>query len=373
MSALTVAAMALPVFAETQPVQTSVSIGMSNYREEDVSRDAMLGGDADRYDIDVYQFRLLTPVGEKWSLELAASRENMSGASPWGTVEGPDGKPAVIMSGATISDMRTELSLTATQHDGANSTALTVTQSKEDDYRASALAVSGEWALGGNLTTVSAGLSYSRDSLQPTDAAAFGRVSNEKKRSRSASIGISQVIDPSSVVFAGLSVTDHAGYLSDPYKLRDVRPRDRLEWALAARYRLFLDDPDAALHVDYRAYRDDWGIDSHMVHTSWYQNIGSFFQLVPNVRYYAQSEADFYRLIDDFSLPQDVAQSSDFRLGAYGAFTLGLKGIIQFPSWSVTISADRYVAGSKYGLESGEDHPARLEFSLVSVTSEYRF
>ena len=297
----------------------------------------------------------------------------MSGASPWGTVAGSDGEPALVMSGATIQDSRTEVSVSAAHYGENTSAALALTRSKEDDYEARAISVSGEWTDDRALTTWSAGLSYSSDDVEPTDAAAFGRVQRETRLSRSATVGVSRVINRTTAVQAGLSVTEHAGYLSDPYKLRDVRPRARREWAVAARYRRFVDRADAALHTDYRYYADDWGIDSHTLHASWYQNVGAAIQVVPNARYYTQSEAEFYRPVDDFSLPLDVSQSSDFRLSAYGAFTLGLKGIVQQPGWSVTISADRYIGSERYGLSSGTEHPARLEFTLVSVVFDFKF
>ena len=370
---LTAAAMSLPALAATQPVESTLSVGVSNYQEADIPQHLVVGGDNRRYDVDIQQFRLLTPVSRKWSLGLDLSRETMSGASPWATVMGPDGEPALIMSGATIRDSRTEVSVSATQYDEDSSIALTLTRSKEDDYEAIAPSLSSEWTFNNDLTTLSAGLSYSNDTIEPTDAAAFGRVPREERRSRSASMGVSQVLDRSSAVYAGLSVTDHTGYLSDPYKLRDIRPEDRLEWALGVRYRRFIDSRNAAVHLDYRYYDDDWGIVSHTLHTSWYQNVGAAFQVVPNLRYYSQSEADFYRPVDDFGLPLDVNQSSDFRLSAYGAFTFGIKGIVQQPRWSLTISADRYIGNEKYGLASGNQHPARLAFSLASVVFDIKF
>ena len=373
LAALTTAAMSLPAFAAPQPVESTMSMGVSNYREADIPQHLVVGGDNQRYDVAVRQFRLVTPVGRAWSLGLDVSQETMSGASPWATVAGPDGEPALIMSGATIHDSRTETSLTATRYGDDHSVALTLTRSEEDDYEALSPALSGEWTFNDALTTLSVGLSWSTDVVEPTDAAEFGRVSREERRSRSASIGVSQVLDRSSAVYAGLSVTRHAGYLSDPYKLRDVRPDERLERALSIRYRRFLDGPDAAVHLDYRYFDDDWGIASHTLHTSWYQNLGAWFQVVPNVRYYSQSEADFYRPVDKFDLPLDVHQSSDFRLSAYGAFIFGLKGIVRHPDWSLTVSADRYLGNEKYGLSSGIPHPARLEFTLVSVTYEIKF
>ena len=297
----------------------------------------------------------------------------MSGASQWATVMGPNDKPSLIMSGATIQDERTEVSLSGTRYFEESSAALTLTRSEEDDYESDAVAVSGEWDINTGLTTLSAGLSYASDTIEPTDATAFGRVLQEYRRSRSLSLGVSQVIDRSSVVFVGLGATTHTGYLSDPYKLRDIRPRKRFERALAVRYRRFLNNLRASLHVDYRYYTDDWSIASHTLHTSWYQNVGTSFQLVPNVRYYSQTNADFFRSVDDYSLPLVVEQSSDFRLASYGAVTAGLKGVIHFPDWSVTISIDRYSASEKYGLKPGLEHPARLNFTLASVAFDFRF
>ena len=80
LAALTVAAMSLPAFAATQPVESTLSVGVSNYREADIPQHLIAGGDQRRYDIDIRQFRLLTPVGRKWSLGLDVSKETMSGA-----------------------------------------------------------------------------------------------------------------------------------------------------------------------------------------------------------------------------------------------------------------------------------------------------
>jgi len=41
--------------------------------------------------------------------------------------------------------------------------------------------------------------------------------------------------------------------------------------------------------------------------------------MVSNIRYYSQSEAEFYTVTNNFILPQTVNQSSDFRLAGYGA------------------------------------------------------
>ncbi len=367
------AAMSLPAFSATQPVESTVSAGVSNYREADIPRNDVIGGDNRRYNIDIRQFRLLTPIGRRWSFDLGVSQETMSGASPWATVRGADGEADLIMSGATIEDSRTEVNVTGAHYGEDRSTAVTLTRSREDDYEADALSVSREWTFNDELTTVSAGASYSSDVIEPSDAAIFGRVAREERRTRSVSVGVAQVLDRNSAVYAGLGFTDHRGYLTDPYKLRDTRPDGRFERALSVRYRRFLPGRDGAVHLDYRFYDDDWGISAHTLHTSWYQNAGARFQVVPNVRYYSQSAADFYLPVDNFLLPVDVSQSSDFRLSAYGAVTVGLKGIVQQPRWTLTMSVDRYMGREKYGLSSGPEHPARLDFTLASISVDFTF
>ena len=365
--------MALPAFADPQPVETSVSVGVSNYQERDVPGHLVVGGDNRRYDIDIWQFRLLTPAGRAWSIGVDLSRETMSGASPWGTVPDADGEAALIMSGATIDDTRTEVNVSATRHGEHASSTLTVSQSREDDYDAVAVAWSGKWTGNRDLTTVSAGLSYSGDTVAPTDAAQFGRVLRAERRSRSGFVGVAQVLDRWSVLHAALGLTGHAGYLSDPYKLRDVRPDRRRERTLEARYRRFLDPLDAAAHLDYRYYADDWGVESHTLHAAWHQTVNRALRLVPNLRYYSQSEADFFAALDDFGRALDEPQSADFRLSTYGALTLGLQAVVRQPGWSVTLSADRYRASERYALEAGTEHPARLAFTLVSVMLDLTF
>ena len=111
------AALSLPAFSATQPAESSVSAGVSNYKEADIPRHDVVGGDNRRYDIEISQFRLVTPIGTRWSVDLGVSRETMSGASPWATVPGLDGEADLIMSGATIEDARTEVNLSAVCHE----------------------------------------------------------------------------------------------------------------------------------------------------------------------------------------------------------------------------------------------------------------
>ncbi|MEX2132109.1 MAG: hypothetical protein WD772_11560, partial [Pseudohongiellaceae bacterium] len=111
--ALSTTALALPgiAVADAPPVVSTVSYKYSNYQEDDVSRREAPFGNRERYDIDVHQFRLLTPTGRNTDFQIDANHESLSGASPWFTIANAEGNPLVNLSGASgIRDRRSEIS-----------------------------------------------------------------------------------------------------------------------------------------------------------------------------------------------------------------------------------------------------------------------
>ncbi len=168
-------------------------------------------------------------------------------------------------------------------------------------------------------------------------------------------------------------MTRHSGYLADPYELRDVRPDERLEWTLNAGLRRFVDTANAAWHIDYRYYSDDFGVRAHTLDTAWFQNIGTRFQVVPHVRYYAQHQADFFLFVDDITLPLDVDQSSDHRLASFGSLSGGVKLIYEATRWTLALDVERYVSRENYGFDNVEfDHPAALDYNRVTLSWDIR-
>jgi hypothetical protein len=373
-AALTGAAMSLPAFAATQPAESTISVSLSQCHEADIPSDKVVVGSNERYDIEVGKFKLVTPIGADWSLTVDTTRETMSGASPWGTLYGTTGEPNLIMSGATISESRTSLAISSTRYTDKASYTLGVSKSEENDYKATSYQVSGEWDREDKLSTFALAFSYSSDELSPTDAVLYGRVPEANQRSRSISGSWTQVLNKNAVLQSGISLTKKDGYLSDPYKLLDVRPDEKTQWAVSLRYRHFYDNRNAALHLDYRYYDDDWGIDSHTIDLSWHQNLGVRFQLVPRIRIYSQAEASFFEAADDYSLPRDQPQSSDYRLSGYGALSVGLKAIYKLPAWTVSLSVDQYRSDERFGHNKSQyEHPALLDFTLTNLGLEYRF
>jgi hypothetical protein len=375
--ALSTTALALPgiALADAPPTQSTISYKLSNYQEDDLSRSETPFGDLERYDIDVHQFQLVSPLGRNMSLNVDANYESLSGASPWYTSRSLDGEPIVNLSGASgISDRRTELSIGSSYYLENGSFGGNIGYSEEDDYRAIYFGFNTEKHYNNDLTTVSAGLSYSSDKVFPTDAALFNRVEEDDKQSSSLFVSVSQIINQVSSFQSALSFTEQSGFLSDPYKLRDFRPDDKTQIAWSNSYRRFFVSANAALHVNYRYYHDDFGISSHTSDLSWHQNLGRTFQIVPTLRYYNQSAAEFFTNVDDFLNPISEYQSSDYRLSAFGAVSGGFSVIADMNSWKVTLTAERYLANDKYSAyDVSLPSTALIKYNRISLGIDFRF
>ena len=375
--ALSTTALALPgiAAADAPPTQNTLSYKISNYKEDDLSRREVLFGNLERYDIDVHQFQLISPLGRNMSVQVDANYEGLSGASPWFTTRGLDGNPVVHLSGASgIRDRRGELSIGTRYYLPNGSVGGNIGYSEEDDYRAVYLGVSGERHFNDEMTTVGIGYSHSADELFPTDALAFNRVSEEDKSSDSAYVSVSQIINQVSSFQSALSITEQSGFLSDPYKLRDARPDDKTQLSWSNSYRYYFIDANGAWHINYRLYHDDFGISSHTFDMAWHQNLGRSVRLVPTVRYYSQSAADFFTNVDDFQNPLTEYQSSDYRLSAFGAISGGINFIVDLGAWTATLATERYVAKEKYSAyKVTQPSTALVKYFRVSLGFDYSF
>ncbi len=372
--ALTSSALMLPACqgarADAQPETTTLSLGYSKYREDDTRDSKTFGGSSERYDIDVAQFHLLAPVGEDWSLALDVQWEDMSGASPWFVGESASGDPKVIMSGASIEDTRTDISVTTRYYYDRGNAGFNYARSEEDDYESDAIAVDGSFNSADGLTTWSGAVSLSRDDIEPTRGTVPTNTLKDEKDIYSAWVGVSRIVSRRAILRFGLGYTYREGFLTDPYKLRDRRPRQRREWVASTGYRHFFTAPNAALHVDYRYFDDDWGVRSHTVDIAWHQNLGARTQLVPFARFYSQDAADFFANVVDLA---DRYHVDDYRLSAFGALSAGLRLRQDLGQWTLNVTAERYRSREHYGLYDGEESPALVAWWRGSVGLSYRF
>lgn len=361
--ALTSSALLLPAYqgamADAPPESTEVGMRYSKYQEDDILARKSFGGGSERYEIDVAQFHLLAPVADEWSVALDVSWEDMSGASPWFVGESASGKPKVIMSGASIEDTRTEVSVTTRYYFDRGNAGFNYTNSDEDDYKSNAIGVDGAFNSEDGLTTYSAAISGSDDDIDPTQGSVPTNTLGANKKSRSAWVGVSRIVSKRALVRFGLSYTYRDGFLTDPYKYRDSRPDERKEWTLSSGYRHFFEEIDGALHVDYRYFNDDWDVQSHTVDVAWLQEFRGV-QLTPFIRYYSQDKAEFF---NNIAQVQNRYYADDYRLSAFGAFSYGVRLGYDFGNnWSINADAERYRTDESWGLYSGEESPGLVDF-----------
>jgi hypothetical protein len=372
--ALTSSALLLPAYqvanADAPPENAEVGVRYSKYEEDNVEGSKAFAGKSERYEIDVAQFHLLAPVADNWSVALDVQWEDMSGASPWYVGQVGNEAPKVIMSGASIEDTRTEVSVTTRYYYDRGNVGFNYTNSDEDDYESDAFSLDGSFNSEDGMRTYSASISASDDDIDPTQGSYPTNTESDSKDIRSAWVGVSQIISKRALVRFGLSYTYRDGYLTDPYKNYDNRPDERKEWTLSSGYRRFFEDQNAALHVDYRYFDDDWDVVSHTVDVAWHQNFKGGLQLVPFARYYTQDEAEFFGVVADTS---NEFYADDYRLSSFGAVSVGLRVRQTIGSWTVNATGERYKTDESWGVYGGDESPALVDFWRVSFGLDYVF
>jgi len=235
--------------------------------------------------------------------------------------------------------------------------------SKEHDYTSLGLSTSFAYDFNQRHTTLNISASVNRDDLNPEGNAPVGLTEmptfpatkatqgkNQKKNINELLIGITQIINRSTLTQVNYSHGQSDGYLNDPYKVLSVLENDGSgDLRTTANPYVFENRPDKrsyqsifwkGIHqlenenvvtVSYRYFWDDWDITSHTVDLRYRWEMGSGHYLQPHLRYYQQNAAEFYRqtLIDGEELTLNYA-SADYRLGDFTSQTIGLKYGVEF-------------------------------------------
>jgi hypothetical protein len=249
--------------------------------------------------------------------------------------------------------------------------------SGEYDYMSLGLNGSISRYLNNKNTTLNAGMSFSADNINPegaipvgfsrmalrnnkteeqfqTEFAATRGESSDSKSLLDLLLGVTQVINRSTIMQFNYSLSMADGYLTDPFKIlsviddtagsslgtnavgsdgnfiyvHELRPDSRMKHALYWQTKHMLASGDV-IDGSYRFMLDDWGITSHTVELKYRYGMGRSY-LEPHVRVYLQSEADFYKRYltsTEYNGGTPVVQeaTADYRLGEMLSSTLGLK------------------------------------------------
>jgi hypothetical protein len=335
------------------------------------------GEDADR--VQDLSFKSLTRrlFTDDRVLTLGLTVDTLTGASPNGAIRQdiaqtftrPSGNASYSVPAGdlplddTFKDTRVALSANWQQPAGEKGLLnVGLSASKEYDYLHTGLNFRYAHDFNQRNTTASVGLSYARDTIEPVGGAPIpltpmldvddlsNRLGDDDKDVIDVVLGVTQVISRNFVVQLNYSLSQQDGYLNNPYKVLSLvdpvsgdtlprvpgpgggpsgqflfehRPDQRTQHGLYTQGKYNMDGK--VLDASYRFMTDDWEIDSHTFDLRYRWPIGSSSYLEPHLRYYTQSEAEFYRLSLDSSVAIPEFASSDYRLGNFDAITAGVK------------------------------------------------
>lgn len=320
-----------PAHAEGRPESASVSLRTLTYKDSQPG--------LDRISVVSPTFQVVAPLfDEDWWLNGTLVSDSVSGASP---------RYHTAVSGASrMTERRQAGDVRVTRYFERLSVGGGIAGSKERDYSSIAGSFDLRWASDDQNTEVSVSLGTSSDLINPVNDV----VINEKRQTHQVSLGVTKVASRADVLQATISYSDGRGYYSDPYKVLDERPRERRQTVLMLRWNHHFEDSGSTLRSSYRATQDSFGVQSHTLQAEWVVPVGSSVKIVPALRAYTQTAADFYAearydptLGEPFPVGYDRNNppryiSLDQRLSSFGAAAVGL-GLVYAVDRDWTIDA----------------------------------
>lgn len=204
----------------------------------------------------------------------------------------------------------------------------------------------------------------------------------QDKDSTEGIVGISQLLDPKTVLTADFTYGRESGYLNDPYRQvlfrgwlafgpnfyiggPEARPTERTKEVFQTTLTHFFDRVNGSVELTYRFYHDSYDIFAQTAGLTWYQKLGDHFILEPAFRFYEQSAAYFYfpEGVAGFSaLTPDPARptyySADYRLSHMITSTYGLQAVVIIKDWlHLNVGYSRYAMYGRDDITSASAYP----------------
>jgi Protein of unknown function (DUF3570) len=325
-----------PARAEGKPESASVSLRTLTYKDSQPG--------LERISVVSPSFQVVAPLfDEDWWLNGTLVSDTVSGATP---------RYHTAISGASrMTERRQAGDVRVTRYFPRLSIGGGIAGSKERDYSSIAGSFDVRWASDDQNTEVSFSLGSSDDLINPVNDVVF----NQKRQTHQVSLGVTKVASRADVLQATVSYSDGRGYYSDPYKVLDVRPDERRQTVLMLRWNHHYEDSSSTLRSSYRATQDSFGVQSHTLQTEWVVPVGTSVKVVPALRLYTQTAAEFYReatydpaLGEPFPVGYDRNNpprfiSLDQRLSSFGAVALGLGAVYTIDrDWTIDGKVEAY-------------------------------
>ncbi|MDD9934240.1 MAG: DUF3570 domain-containing protein [Myxococcales bacterium] len=171
--------------------------------------------------------------------------------------------------------------------------------SSEDDYTSRIYLVNAALALWDRNTTISAGGSFTDDTVLSNADPLF----EDGRRVVTLNGSIEQVMGPTFLLTLGYSVSVLEGFLANPYRralkgplpFPEDHPRERTRHAAYGKLAWFIPPSNTAVHLTHRVYVDTWKIGALNPELRVVQELHENFLLGAHYRFYIQNSAFFYQ------------------------------------------------------------------------------
>ncbi|HIP52308.1 MAG TPA: DUF3570 domain-containing protein [Campylobacterales bacterium] len=324
---------------------TAIAIVSSNalYAENYVAVEYLQYDENDnRVSVSAPSLTISHDIGTDYNVKVDVVHDAVSGASPvWQPDSGSgassrDNSGDYVYENENFDEARTAGSIMLTTRLANRDELYTgIDYSREADFDSKSVSVEYlHYTDDSHNRSINVGVSYAYNEILSYDYDDTGSGASQKETATSINVqaGISQILSKDSAMKAELFSIIDDGYLSNPHTTvvrgyntqnqrldGDTRPDKRLAYGVNLKYNTLITD-DLVYKANYRFYTDDWNIDSHTIDNDLYYELNKDLIVGAGLRYYTQSEADFYNESKDFFTTQTYA-SSDERLSSFDAIT----------------------------------------------------
>ena len=342
-------------YAVTAPQEGLAEFRIMHYQESQQ--------DDKRMRIKAQSSRLVLPISDSFSAEVAQVVDAVSGASPLYYTD-----PAVF---GNVKDLRQAKDAKLSVYVARQRISFGAHESNERDYRSKTQSIAYTWSSPAQNFSVDLAHASTDDLINPVNQL----VKNERKSAHDRLFAVTAVISPTDLLqFQQTDGSGH-GYYSDPYKLLDRRPNRRDSKAWVLRWHHHSPDTQSTSRLSFRRLNDSFGIRSDTAQLEIAKVISERNTVTPGIRIYSQTKASFFSAPDPANpqipnIPPDYRfgeslLSFDQRLSQLGALNLSLKWEHTIGQSIIDVRVDYYLQKNQWSWH-GPGTPGLADFAATT-------
>ena len=247
----------------------------------------------------------------------------------------------------------------------------------EEPFRSWHGGLGGSHAFAGGDTVVAGSLLEVFDWFDQFDITGH-RHGRAERTSTTASVGVTQIITPTTVIGVNYGLTVQRGQLGNTwnsvpltvldlktglYRGAEILPDERMRHAVVLRASQFL-PWNGALQLYYRFYADDWGLVAHSIEGQLMQRLSPMVYLGALYRYHTQNGVDFFTTLAG---PRLTLRTADSDLAPLESNTIGGRIVFDVPMGAEVRFLHFEVGYERYFRNND------LSMDIVTCATGYRF